>query len=164
MKKAPQNSRFNDGFKSLFFICLMTILLLPGCKKEQTVTNAYESELSSQPSIDMAYGKPDIIVHKGGSIQKAVDAAKPGMVIRIEPGIYKEAILITKARIKLIGVTTSKGDCVIIKNPADEENGITATETADGFLLKNVTVRDFEENGVLLTGVNNFTISHEQMA
>src|SRR3954454_10858978 len=139
MKKAQQNFLFNAGFKSLFFIYFVTILLLSGCKKEQTIANMGQSELSRQQSIDMSYCKPDIIVHAGGSIQKAVDAAKPGMIIQIEPGIYKETVLITKARIKLIGVTTSKGDRVIIKNPGDEENGITATETADGFLLKNVT-------------------------
>ncbi|MEP6948439.1 MAG: hypothetical protein ABI863_04170, partial [Ginsengibacter sp.] len=44
-----------------------------------------------------------IIVHKGGSIQAAVDAAAPGETIFIEAGTYKESIVVNKPGIHLIG-------------------------------------------------------------
>ena len=40
-----------------------------------------------------------VIVQKDGSIQDAVNAAMPGNVIYIEPGIYKESISINKPNI-----------------------------------------------------------------
>ena len=61
-----------------------------------------------------------------------------------------------KPGIQLIG----SADGVIIQNPGDADNGITVNDAGDGFVLKNVTVRNFEENGVYLTHVDNFLLSH----
>src|ERR1700688_1547022 len=53
---------------------------------------------------DSSNGKArSIIVHKGGSIQTAVDAAAPGTTIFIEAGTYAEAIVVNKPGIQLIG-------------------------------------------------------------
>jgi len=49
---------------------------------------------------------------------------------------------------------------VIIQNPGDEEDGISVGDGGDGFELKNVTVKNFEENGVVLDSIDNFIISH----
>jgi parallel beta-helix repeat protein len=104
------------------------------------------------------FGRPDAIVHAGGSIQAAIDAAAPGAVIHIEPGTYAEAILVTQAGLKLVGLREA-GAGVVIENPGDEENGVTVTATGDDFALVDVTVRGFEENGVLLVGVDGFLLS-----
>ena len=48
-------------------------------------------------------GWPDVVVHEGGSIQAAVDAAGPGTVIQIEPGRYAEAIHISVPGLALVG-------------------------------------------------------------
>jgi len=95
-------------------------------------------------------------VHSGGSIQAAVNAADAGSLIQIEPGTYNEAIVINKPGIQLIGA----GDGVIIQNPGDEDNGITVRDSGDGFVLKNITIQNFEENGVLMIRVDKFLLSH----
>jgi parallel beta-helix repeat protein len=97
-----------------------------------------------------------MVVHAGSSIQAAVNAAGEGFIIRIEPGTYSEAIVINKPGIQLIG----SGDSVIIQNPGDEENGITVRDNGDGFVLKNITIQDFEENGVFMIRVDHFLLSH----
>ncbi len=136
---------------SVFFsILFFAIMILSSCKKEQTLTQQY------QTSSDLSNAKADIIVHSGESIQAAVDAAQPGMLIKIEPGTYAETITVAKAGIKLVGL----GANVVIQNPGDKMDGINVTDAGDGFTLQNVTVRDFKKNGVLLDGVDNFMISH----
>jgi parallel beta-helix repeat protein len=126
--------------------------ILPGCKKEAT-PDTPEQQGSVAAAASHA---PDVIVHAGGSIQAAINGAQAGSIIQIEPGTYSEAILVNKPGIQLIGA----GDGVVIQNPGDEENGITVRDNGDGFVLKNVTVQNFEENGVFLIRVNNFLLSH----
>ena len=138
------------------------IFLITGCKKELTPDPTGESLLQSGVSKNgiSNFKKADIIVHKNGSIQAAVDAAKPGMIIKIEPGTYAEAVTITQPGLKLIGLTGSNGEGVIIQNPGTEETGITVIQGANGFSLENVTLKDFTENGILLTGVDGFYLAH----
>jgi parallel beta-helix repeat protein len=133
------------------FLVLITILIFIGCKKESNDLQATSSDLDN--------AKADIIVHAGGSIQAAVNAAAANSLIKIEPGTYAESITVSKPGIKLVGITKN-GEGVIIKNPGDEENGITVNDEGDGFVLKNVTVKNFEENGVVLDSVDNFKISY----
>jgi parallel beta-helix repeat protein len=109
---------------------------------------------------DLPHPSTEITVHNGSSIQAAVDIAGPGTVIKIEAGVYQEAVTIDKSNITLIGLNGQKQEGVTIQNPGDEENGITVTGNGDGFVLKNVTVKDFEENGVYLSGVDGFLLSH----
>lgn len=87
-------------------------------------------------------------------------AASPGAVIHIEPGTYSEAVVVNKPDIKLIGLEGPGGSSVIIENPGNEDNGILVTDEGDDFALINVTVRNFDENGVHLVGVDDFLLSH----
>jgi len=95
-------------------------------------------------------------VHAGSSIQAAVNTADDGSIILVEPGIYKEAIVLDKPGIQIIGLKNG----VVIENPGDEEDGITVNDNGDGFVLKNITIRDFKENGIILKNVDNFILSH----
>lgn len=139
----------------IWVMSLSAVMALTGCNKETTDSNAFLSSGSSA----MAGKKMSIIVHAGESIQAAVDAAAPGTTINIEAGTYKESVAVNKAGIKLIGLG-DKATAVVIENPGDEEDGIRVDEDGDGFVLKNITVKDFEENGVFLIGVDNFAISY----
>jgi len=109
--------------------------------------------------LDLFSAKAGLSVSPGESIQDAVDAAGPNQTIVIEPGIYHESIVVDKPGIKLIGKRDPHGQGVIIENPGDEENGIFVSDNGDGFMLARVTVRNFEENGVLMIRVNRFVLS-----
>jgi hypothetical protein len=87
-----------------------------------------------------------IIVQKEGSIQEAIDAAKPGDAIYIEPGTYKEALKISKDYIKLIGLNGPANENVIIENPGGIEKCIS---TADGKNIEiiNITAKNFNDIG-----------------
>lgn len=89
-----------------------------------------------------------------------MDAANRGTIIKIESGTYKEAVLVDKPGITIIGMSCFSRDKVIIENPGDEDNGINVTDEGDDFVLKNVTIQNFGENGVLLTSVDNFLLSN----
>jgi len=132
---------------------LFVVVVLNSCKKDYESSGTVAANNRNNPGNEKL---PTITVHSGGTIQAAVDAADPGTVIRIEPGTYNEAIVVNKANLQLIGT----GDGVVIQNPDDEENGITVNNAGDGFVLKNVTVQNFEENGVYLEHVDNFLLSH----
>ena len=117
----------------------------------------------SPPCNDGMHGKnktTTIVVHRGGSIQAAVDAAAPGSTIMIEPGVYKGEITITKSGIQLIGMDCSANEKVVIKNTGDEDCGIMVHKGGDGFVLKNVTVEGFSENGVYLEFIDHFLLSN----
>src|SRR5207247_1331511 len=64
---------------------VFTLLLTAWC--DTSSRNAAQPALSAD-----RFGHPAIIVHAGGSIQAAIDAARPGAVIEIEPGTYAEGL------------------------------------------------------------------------
>jgi hypothetical protein len=114
----------------ILFTLFFTILFY-GCRKE-------ENE------------KHEIIVHHGSSIQAAINRAHPNTEIYIEPGVYLEAIKVTKVGIRLIGQGNAKTGGVIIQNPGVEKDGIIVSKGSNDFSLINVTVQGFKENGVVL--------------
>ena len=140
----------------LLTVTILILIVFVGCKKEITALPGEQKSEKNNNGLNESEQNADIRVHSGGSIQAAVDAASPGSIIMIDPGIYEEAIVVDKPGIRLIGAHTG----VIIQNPGDEENGITVSDKGDGFVLKNVTVKNFEENGVLLDHVDGFLLSH----
>jgi parallel beta-helix repeat protein len=107
---------------------------------------------------------PIFVVQPGQSIQAAVDAAPAsGAVIDIEPGTYREALVVAKPDIQLIGLGAGNGQRVVLENPGGQATGITVTSTAQDFVLQDITVRNFDENGVSLK-VNGFVLSHVKAA
>lgn len=137
---------------------LFAVLLVPlGCQ----VADRPTSPAGAAGELEAArFGRPDVVVGPGESIQEAVDAASPGAVIHIEPGLYLEAVIVDKPGIKLVGRTDRlTGEGVVIENPGAEEDGIFVRPDGDGFALLNVTVRGFEENGVFLVRVHGFLLS-----
>lgn len=162
MKKLSTHPEFifSNSVRNLLITTVLICSFSIGCKKDVAPVQSQEdAQAQSQEQLTAKWGLPDIIVHNGESIQTAINKAKNGIVILIEPGIYKEALVVSKPGIKLIGKFSFQGDAVIIKNPGNEENGISVTDKGDGFALVNVTVKNFKVNGVYLDSVDNFTIS-----
>jgi parallel beta-helix repeat protein len=102
--------------------------------------------------------QPLVIVQPGQSIQAAIDMAKPKAVILIAPGTYRESLTIATPNLHLIGMVGAGGDGVVLENPGGAGIGITVTSTAGGFELHQITIRDFDQNGVFLDHVDKFVI------
>ncbi len=120
-----------------------------------TVAACHDAARLTAPPLADRLDRPAAIVPAGGSIQSAIDAAAPGAVIQISPGTYHEALTVAKPRISLVGL-----GAVVIENPGGAEDGIRVADAGDGFTLANVTVRGFEENGVVLEHVDGFLLSN----
>lgn len=108
------------------------------------------------------YGRPNAVVTPGRSIQAAIDAARPGSLIAVAPGRYREAVTINKPGITLVGLgrrPDSQGQgTVVLENPGGEDNGVTVTPNGGGVVIANLTIRDFGENGIFLEEVDGFVI------
>ena len=142
--------------RQIFLLLIVITVSIASCKKEIEPGGSDKQLTTAEKS---ANGLPHVVVKSGASIQAAIDAAGAGTIIFIQPGTYSEAIHVAKAGIQLIGMD-EKDKEIIIQNPGTEEDGIEVTAAGNGFVLKNVTVQNFEENGVLLTSVDNFVLDH----
>ncbi|HEX7098540.1 MAG TPA: right-handed parallel beta-helix repeat-containing protein [Acidimicrobiia bacterium] len=89
------------------------------------------------------------------TIQAAVDAADPGDLILIAPGVYREEVQVSVPGITLRGVDRNE---VIIDAEFVRANGIRIF--ADGVAVENLTVRNATENGVFWTGVRGYRGSY----
>ncbi|WP_392667446.1 nitrous oxide reductase family maturation protein NosD [Streptomyces sp. LN785] len=98
------------------------------------------------------------VVHPGQSIQAAVNAARAGDTIDIQPGTYRGSILITKPGLTLRG---SGSKTVIVPGAAGTKaadactkagNGIcvqgTSGHTIGAVSIRSLTVSGFKKNGV----------------
>ena len=89
------------------------------------------------------------------TIQAAVDAAIPGDLILIQPGVYREEVAVTTDSLTLRGVDRN---AVILDGEFTRGNGITVT--ADGVAIENMTARSYTVNGFFWTGVTGYRGSY----
>jgi parallel beta-helix repeat protein len=124
-----------------------------------------------------------IRVHPGDSIQAAVDQANPGDRILIAPGTYREdgrpcptepthtcAVAIEKNGIRLVGVPSRKHPVVLLARE-DQDEGIAvgkssaadcltdASKRVHGSVVRGLTVRGFEDDGVFLICVDHWRVT-----
>ena len=84
------------------------------------------------------------------TIQQAVDAAHPGDLVLLAPGVYRESVRIAVPDVVLRGADRNQ---VIIDGEGRRANGVMVT--APRAVVENLTVRDHTLNGVLVTGMSN---------
>jgi parallel beta-helix repeat protein len=124
-----------------------------------------------------------IRVQPGQSIQMAVDQADRGDRVLVAPGTYREegrpcptepshtcAVAIERHGIRLVGVP-SRGHPVVLLAGADQDEGIAVGKSDDGdclsepskrvhgSLIRGLTVRGFEDDGVFLICVDHWRIT-----
>jgi hypothetical protein len=83
------------------------------------------------------------------TIQAAVDAAKPGDLIRIAPGVYHQQVVVPPDKKDIVLRGTDRNRVVIDGEKGRREDGIAVH--ADGVAIENLTVRGFGSDGVLFT-------------
>ena len=106
---------------------------------------------------------PAVITVPGGAatIQGAVNAAKPGTLILVAPGVHREAVTVGREHRDLVirGVdrTASIVDCGFDEDP-NRSDGFKVL--ADGVAIENLTIRDCTSNAVLWQDVTGYRGSY----
>jgi hypothetical protein len=90
------------------------------------------------------------------TIQKAVDAAKPGDLIMVAAGTYKEAVDVETDRLTIRGADRNT---TILDGGFKLENGIRVL-SAKGVAIENMTARNYTTNGFFWTGVDGYRGSY----
>jgi cytochrome c peroxidase len=90
-----------------------------------------------------------LVVNAGGSIQEAVDTANPGDTIEVDPGTYRESLLVDVDRITLRGRVRDGQRAVL-----DGEGALTDAVIASGhgFTIEGFALRDYTSNGITVHG------------
>ena len=89
------------------------------------------------------------------TIQAAVDAARPGDLVLVGPGVYREEVKVTVPSLVVRGSDRNR---VIVDGEFRRPNAISVT--ADGVAVENLTVRNGLINGVFWTGVRGYRASY----
>ncbi|MGH2691135.1 MAG: right-handed parallel beta-helix repeat-containing protein [Actinomycetota bacterium] len=90
------------------------------------------------------------------SIQAAVDAASPGDLILVEPGVYREAVRVTTPYLTIRGTDRNE---VILDGGFELSNGIHVLD-APGVAVENMTARNYLLNGFYWIGVQGYRGSY----
>lgn len=89
------------------------------------------------------------------SIQAAVDAADPGDLVLVGPGVYSEAVVVRTPSLVIRGTDRNE---VVLDGLFELTNGIHAV--ADGVAVENMTARNYTINGFYWTGVTGYRGSY----
>ncbi len=90
------------------------------------------------------------------TIQAAVDAAQPGDLILIAPGVYKEAVDVSTDNLTIRGLDRND---VILDGEFTRENGVRVLG-AGGVAVENMTARNYTANGFYWTGATGYRGSY----
>ncbi|MBA2337751.1 MAG: right-handed parallel beta-helix repeat-containing protein [Acidimicrobiia bacterium] len=90
------------------------------------------------------------------TISEAVDAAGPGDLVLIQPGVYPEQVNVTTPGLVVRGADRNR---VIIDGGFERTNGINVIG-ADGVAVENLTVRNTTGNGLLWASVEGYRASY----
>ncbi|MFJ6667884.1 nitrous oxide reductase family maturation protein NosD [Streptomyces sp. NPDC091383] len=117
-----------------------------------------------------------LVVHRGESIQKAVNSARPGDTVLVLPGTYKESVTISTPRVTLRGLgpatvlepakkTTGAAPgkkTKATKSCAEGGNGIcvigTKTTNVEGVTVADLKVTGFSRAGVFGMATDTMTV------
>ena len=90
------------------------------------------------------------------TIQAAVDAAEPGDLILVEPGVYEESVTIETPEVTLRGTDRNE---VVLDGGFELDNGVRVAG-ANGVAVENMTARNYTSNGFFWTGVEGYRASY----
>jgi len=100
-------------------------------------------------------GKTITVPTDHDTIQGAVDAAAPGDMVYIEPGVYTEAVTVRTPSLTIRGADRNT---TILDGEFERSNGLHVV--ADAVAIENMTARNFEVNGFYWTGVTGYRASY----
>jgi len=118
---------------------------------------------AGSPKEEIAERAPQTITVKAGeSIQAAVDRARPGDIIEVMPGVYKEEVKVDLDNITIRGVSasTAPGATGGVPRPVlDGEKKLSdgVLATGSNFVIENFDVQHYIGNGVVAQHARNVT-------
>ncbi len=114
------------------------------------VSSAPSASASSEPSaVAIQNDGPSSTIRvpaDAPTIQAGVDKAKPGDLVLIEPGTYKEAVFVRTERVVVRGIDRNT---VVLDGGDELENGFTVS--GNGVAIENLTVHNYVINGIVFT-------------
>src|SRR5512135_917864 len=95
-----------SGIAALILLVILVLGLLPTPRDVAPIpTPGHTGAPDNAPTSPAVVGSPrTLTVAPGGSIQAAVDQAKPGDTVRVSPGVYHEAIKVHTDNVTLQGI------------------------------------------------------------
>ncbi len=90
------------------------------------------------------------------SIQAGVDAAVPGDLVLIAPGVYNEAVNVVTDEIVIRGL---EREGVVLDGEFELDNGIRVLG-ASGVAVENLTTQNYTDNGVFFTNADGYRASY----
>ncbi|MEX2100548.1 MAG: plastocyanin [Acidimicrobiia bacterium] len=103
-----------------------------------------------------ASGRTIRVPADAATIQKAVDRTRPGDLVLVSPGVYRESVTVATDGIVLRGRDRNR---TILDGGFTRDNGVKVVG-ADGVAVENITARNFTENGFFWTGVLGYRGSY----
>ena len=94
-------------------------------------------------------------VREGDSIQAAVEAASPGDVIQVHPGLYRETVYVDKDDITLRGVVKD-GEWPNLEG--DKQLNDAILYSGNGFTVEWFKITNYKGNAIMGQAGNNFSI------
>lgn len=139
----------------------VSVLLLAGCGDDADDATASPGETTGETveTDEAAPAREDGVFEVPGefaSIQGAVDAAAPGDLILISPGVYEEAVVVETDELTIRGLDR---DETILEGNFERDNGILVAG-ASGVAIENLTAQNYASNGFYWTGVTGFRGSY----
>jgi hypothetical protein len=137
-----------------------SLLVLAACASSSTSTTQASTPATTQPNAPettaaaklSALNVPDDF----STIQKAVDAAKPGDLILIKPGTYNEAVQVSTDNLTIRGLDRNT---VVLDGKFQLDNGIRVVG-AKGVAVENMTAQNYTHNGFFWTGTDGYRGSY----
>jgi parallel beta-helix repeat protein len=93
------------------------------------------------------------------TIQAAVDAARPGDIVLVPAGDYRESVRVSTAGVTIMGGPDAVLDGEGLAAPVGIRVQSTDGTRLDGFTLRGMEIRDFSHAGVILDSVDDFRLT-----
>jgi parallel beta-helix repeat protein len=117
-----------------------------------------------------AGASPGHVIVVTGSIQAAVDAARPGDTVLVPPGRYDDGVVVDKSDITIRGsraaVIDARGHRYGIQvgtgriAPGPDGQPACPARSLHGITVDGLTIRDADDIGLFMIGVDGFRIAH----